>query len=438
MVPAPPAVPQTKEVHPDAIQHPQARTVSRQRPLDRSPARCSSRCSSRRSPSPPARATPVLGGARNPSSNAVARVHAARRRSSPTTAPTARASRTSPTNGGGAIYGCRSAPAAPEGQRALRARQQPGRRPRVRVRRRAGHRGRPHRRPDGGRAVHDDRDRRGDRPERRQGRRQGRARRSRPTRTASRPSPRRRRARRPARRDRRGARGRRHLQRHLPDDISKCALGATETANAGAGLATAELGADNKTVTVVTRDARTAGAPATNGRSTSRSPADLSRTPVRRPARPWSGGRAPVSVSSSSRALRTVAPCATARRARDARELMRRGGRWAAASGVRRIPVRYSDTVRRTVDVRPRCRARRRPRASQPLLGGRSLVLTASVRRRRRRPPRHPTRRPLPARSAAAPSPATAARAPAPAPTSSAPGARPSPPRRPTGGRAAR
>jgi hypothetical protein len=48
------------------------------------------------------------------------------------------------------------------------------------------------------------------------------------------------------------------------DDISKCALGATVTANTVAGLATAVLGADNKTVTVVTRDAGTAGAPATN------------------------------------------------------------------------------------------------------------------------------------------------------------------------------
>ena len=48
------------------------------------------------------------------------------------------------------------------------------------------------------------------------------------------------------------------------DDISKCALGATVTANTVAGLATAVLGADNKTVTVVTRDAGAAGAPATN------------------------------------------------------------------------------------------------------------------------------------------------------------------------------
>jgi hypothetical protein len=36
------------------------------------------------------------------------------------------------------------------------------------------------------------------------------------------------------------------------------------TANTVAGLATAVLGADNKTVTVVTRDAGAAGAPATN------------------------------------------------------------------------------------------------------------------------------------------------------------------------------
>jgi hypothetical protein len=41
------------------------------------------------------------------------------------------------------------------------------------------------------------------------------------------------------------------------DDISKCALGATVTSNAVAGIATAVLGADSKTVTVVTRDAAT-------------------------------------------------------------------------------------------------------------------------------------------------------------------------------------
>ena len=61
-----------------------------------------------------------------------------------------------------------------EGQRALRARQQPGRRPRVRVQRQRRHRGRRHHRPGDGGAVHDDRQRRGHRPERRQGRRQER------------------------------------------------------------------------------------------------------------------------------------------------------------------------------------------------------------------------------------------------------------------------
>jgi hypothetical protein len=45
------------------------------------------------------------------------------------------------------------------------------------------------------------------------------------------------------------------------DDISKCALGATVVSNAVAGLATATLGADNKTVAVVTRDAAAAAAP---------------------------------------------------------------------------------------------------------------------------------------------------------------------------------
>jgi hypothetical protein len=45
------------------------------------------------------------------------------------------------------------------------------------------------------------------------------------------------------------------------DDISKCALGATVNSNAVAGIATAVLGADNKTVTVVTRDAATPATP---------------------------------------------------------------------------------------------------------------------------------------------------------------------------------
>jgi len=45
-------------------------------------------------------------------------------------------------------------------------------------------------------------------------------------------------------------------------DISKCALGATVNSNAVAGVATAVLGTDNKTVTVVTRDAATPATPA--------------------------------------------------------------------------------------------------------------------------------------------------------------------------------
>jgi hypothetical protein len=45
------------------------------------------------------------------------------------------------------------------------------------------------------------------------------------------------------------------------EDISKCALGATVINNDVAGIATAELAADNKTVTVVTRVAATPGTP---------------------------------------------------------------------------------------------------------------------------------------------------------------------------------
>src|SRR3954452_10057677 len=46
------------------------------------------------------------------------------------------------------------------------------------------------------------------------------------------------------------------------DDISKCALGATVNSTTVAGIATAVLGADNKTVTVVTRDAAAPATPA--------------------------------------------------------------------------------------------------------------------------------------------------------------------------------
>jgi hypothetical protein len=46
------------------------------------------------------------------------------------------------------------------------------------------------------------------------------------------------------------------------DDISKCAVGATVTSNAVAGIATAVIAGDNKTVTVVTRDAATPATPA--------------------------------------------------------------------------------------------------------------------------------------------------------------------------------
>jgi hypothetical protein len=48
------------------------------------------------------------------------------------------------------------------------------------------------------------------------------------------------------------------------DDISKCALGATVVNNADPGIATAQLGADNKTVTVVTRSITAAPPPATD------------------------------------------------------------------------------------------------------------------------------------------------------------------------------
>ena len=46
------------------------------------------------------------------------------------------------------------------------------------------------------------------------------------------------------------------------DDISKCALGVTVTNNAAVAIGTAQLAADNKTVTVVTRDLTAVGTPA--------------------------------------------------------------------------------------------------------------------------------------------------------------------------------
>jgi hypothetical protein len=45
------------------------------------------------------------------------------------------------------------------------------------------------------------------------------------------------------------------------DDLSRCALAATVNSTTVAGIATAVLGADNKTVTVVTRDAAAPAAP---------------------------------------------------------------------------------------------------------------------------------------------------------------------------------
>ena len=45
------------------------------------------------------------------------------------------------------------------------------------------------------------------------------------------------------------------------EDLSKCALDATVNSNTVAGIATAVLAGDNKTVTVVTRDAATPGTP---------------------------------------------------------------------------------------------------------------------------------------------------------------------------------
>ena len=88
----------------------------------------------------------VRGGARNPSSDA-RRAYTKETEiiANVSTYGTRQSNKSN--NGGGAVYGCRSAAGGTaEGQRALRARQQPGRRPRVRVQRQRRHRGRRHHR----------------------------------------------------------------------------------------------------------------------------------------------------------------------------------------------------------------------------------------------------------------------------------------------------
>ena len=100
-----------------------------------------SRCSSRRSPSPPARTARCCGGARNPSSNAsLAYSRETQIIANNTTYGTRQSNKS--TSGGGAIYGCRAGAPA---RTAVPAGQQPVQRPRVLVRDELGHRGRPHR-----------------------------------------------------------------------------------------------------------------------------------------------------------------------------------------------------------------------------------------------------------------------------------------------------
>ena len=159
---------------PDAIPHPQGTARPRPTAPGSSPARCSSRCWSRRSPAPPARATTLRGGARNPSSDArQAYTKETQIIANLSTYGTRQSNKS--TNGGGAIYGCRSgAGGTPKGNepcvrasnledgRAFEFDSNSG----TEVGRITG--------PADGRAVHDERDRRRHRPERRQGRRQGR------------------------------------------------------------------------------------------------------------------------------------------------------------------------------------------------------------------------------------------------------------------------
>ena len=143
-----------------------------------------------------------------------------------------------------------------EGQRALRARQQPGRRPRVRVQRQRRHRGRSDHRPGDRGAVHHDGQGRGHRPERRPGRRQER-RRHRRGRAGAEPV---RRRRRPTARWPTGARGATTVTHaaatgdysvDFDSDVSKCARTATITGATPGEITTTEA-ADADTVTVHT------------------------------------------------------------------------------------------------------------------------------------------------------------------------------------------
>jgi hypothetical protein len=253
-VPAPPAVPQTKEVHPDALKHPQAAAVSRKRPLDRDRGRCGRA----------ARHAVRRRRRRRPA--------CARRRPQPVVEPVAgvlegdadhreqqrlrHAAVEQSTTGGGAIYGCR----AKSGTKAcLRASNLSNGRAFSFATSSGTEVGRiegptasaPFTTTATGVATGLNADKVDGKdaatisadanlfanvsPSGALGAQRGAT-------AASNP-----------------AAGTYNVA--FSDDISKCALGATVNSNTVAGIATAVLGADNKTVTVVTRDAVTPGTP---------------------------------------------------------------------------------------------------------------------------------------------------------------------------------
>ena len=260
---------------------PQAPAVSRKRPLVCSPAvalgllvSSFAVASGEGRPRARRRAQPVV--------QRVARVHARRRRSSPTTAPTAPASPTSPTTAAARSTAAARKPAAPRRATspasapatwptAARSSSPPTAAPRSAA---------SSRRNDEGRAVHDERHRRRHRPERRPGRRQERRRDHEGRRTtnavatAQAPSRRdvvrRRRRRRHAGRQARRDRGGPQRGGHLHGDLRQRHLGVRDRRPRSRRRPTPApsatvLAADKKTVAVVTNNRR---APRPTGRST--------------------------------------------------------------------------------------------------------------------------------------------------------------------------
>ena len=191
-----------------------------------------------------------------------------------------------------------------EGQRALRARQQPGRRPRVRVQRQRRHRGRRHHRPGRGGPVHHDRQGRGHRPERRPGRRQER------------------------RRDRRRGAGEVRHRRPAPPARWATSAAPPPAARGAPGVYSVDFDAD------VSKCARTATDHRRRPPGVATTDGDRRRHRGRAHVRPRRAPRPTARSTSSSPASRLTtdralarAPRRSARGARSGRPRRRRGGR---------------------------------------------------------------------------------------------------------------